>query len=70
MRTLPTTIVQVLAPFVPHFSERVWAKEDRSFRTQSGGSATREALLPLPSGLEPGLLVKPASKPRTARVAR
>jgi hypothetical protein len=24
MRTLPTTIVQVLAPFVPLFSERVW----------------------------------------------
>ena len=25
MRTLPTTMVQVLAPFVPLFSERVWA---------------------------------------------
>ena len=25
MRTLPTTIVQLLAPFVPLFSERVWA---------------------------------------------
>src|SRR3712207_1614313 len=24
MRTLPTTLVQVLAPFVPLFSERVW----------------------------------------------
>ena len=24
MRTLPTTMVQVLAPFVPLFSERVW----------------------------------------------
>ena len=24
MRTLPTTVVQVLAPFVPLFSERVW----------------------------------------------
>ena len=25
MPTLPTTMVQVLAPFVPLFSERVWA---------------------------------------------
>src|SRR5215217_6946772 len=25
MRTLPTTMVQVLAPFMPLFSERVWA---------------------------------------------
>ncbi len=24
MRTLPTVMVQVLAPFVPLFSERVW----------------------------------------------
>ena len=67
MRTLPTTMVQEMAPFVPLFSERVWAhvrlllagailapgKEDRSFRPQGGGSATREVLLPLPSGLEP-----------------
>jgi hypothetical protein len=45
-------------------------KEDGSFRTQSGGSATREALVPLPSGLEPCCVVEPRSKPRTARVAR
>ena len=56
MRTLPTTMIQVLAPFAPLFSERVLAacqllagrcdprsgQEDRSLRPQSGGPGGRE----------------------------
>ena len=83
MRTLPTTMVQVLAPFVPLFSERVWAHVQllvagailasgkRTVASALGAVVyNKKALLPLPSGFEPCRLVKPASKPRTARVAR
>jgi hypothetical protein len=31
MRTLPTTMVQVLAPFLPLFSDRVWADVSAAF---------------------------------------
>jgi hypothetical protein len=84
MRTLPTTMVQVLAPFLPLFSDRVWAdvsaafgrcdpgsgKEDRSFRSQGGWPARRTVLLSLPSGLELCCVVEPRDKPRATRVAR
>src|SRR3712207_4528443 len=45
-------------------------KEDRSFRPKSSGPPRGEALLPLPSGLEPCCVVKPGGKPHPAWVAR
>ena len=83
MPTLLTTMVQVLAPLVPLFSERLLAHvrlllagailapgKWTVVHSERGGSATREALLLLPWGLSRLPSVKPASKPRTARVAR
>ena len=76
-------MIQVLAPFAPLFSERVFQhvqvlwrarssprEKDRSLRPASGGSGRRTALLSLPSGLEPRRLVESGGKPRPAGVAR
>ena len=84
MRTLPTTMILVLAPFAPTFLQKRLpacpvalggrnphpGKEDRSLRPASGGPAARTALLSLPSGAQPCRLVESGGKRRPAGVAR
>src|SRR5829696_3434998 len=89
MRTLPTQMIRLLAPFVPLFSKRVWqhaqvllagailapgartvtGRKDRKFRPARDGLGPREAVPPLPPGLEPRQLVESEGESRAVGVA-
>ena len=83
MRTLPTEMIRVLAPFAPLFSGRVFkhvevliagailtpGKTHRQFGLASNGSGSAEDLPSLPSSVEPGEVVHHGGESYPARFA-
>ena len=84
MRTLPTTMVQVLAPFVPLFlpnaSQRhapaasgrcdLGSRKENRSSPRGGELVRREVLLPLPSGLKPSSRGRAGKQAAYTRVAQ